>query len=70
MNSKSVKFSNPRTGEIWICENIETRRKIDGADFVEVYRPGFPRKVWMNMSNLVKVQETKKSKKVVDKTKQ
>jgi hypothetical protein len=59
---KPVKLSNPRTGEIWICENYENRRKVDGAEFVEVHRPENNRAVWMNIESLVKVKDAKLSK--------
>lgn len=61
---KTVKFTNPRTGEIWICEDLNVRRKVDGVDFVEVHRPDNNRLVWMNLTNLTKIKESSSSKKV------
>ena len=37
MKTKSVTLSNPRTGEVWVCENFDNRRCVDGVDFVEVH---------------------------------
>lgn len=55
--SKPVKFSNPRTGEVWICEDVSNRKKVDGRDFVEVYLPNqTSRKVWISLDALVKVK--------------
>jgi hypothetical protein len=62
MKAKSVTLSNPRTGEVWVCENFDNRRRVDGVDFVEVHRPDNQRLVWMNLANLVKVKESKSSK--------
>lgn len=59
---KPVKLSNPRTGEVWICENFDNRRKVDGIEFVEVHRPENSRAVWINLTTLVKVKEPKLSK--------
>lgn len=59
LNSKSVKpvkFSNPRTGEIWICEDVSNRKKVDGKDFIEVCMPNHTRKVWISLDALVKVK--------------
>lgn len=60
---KSVHFTNPRSGEIWICENLSVRRKVDGVDFIEVHRPDNQRMVWMNLNNLKKISEKKIAKK-------
>lgn len=59
MKTKSVTLSNPRTGEVWVCENFDNRRCVDGVDFVEVHRPNNNRMVWMNLENLVKVKDKK-----------
>lgn len=55
--STSVKLKNPRTGEVWVCENFDQRRKVDGVDFVEVHRPDNTRTVWMNLQNLTKIKQ-------------
>lgn len=55
---KYTTLKNPRTGEIWICENLENRRRIDGQDFVEVHKPNSPRTVWIILENLVKIKNT------------
>lgn len=62
MKTKSVTLSNPRTGEVWVCENFDNRRRVDGVDFVEVHRPDNSRMVWINLENLVKIKEKKLSK--------
>ena len=59
MKIKTVTLSNPRTGETWICENYDVRRRVDGVEFVEVHRPDNTRMVWMNLQNLVRVKDKK-----------
>ena len=59
MKAKVVTLTNPRTGDVWVCENFDNRRRVDGVDFVEVHRPGNSRMVWMNLENLVKVKDKK-----------
>ena len=59
MKTKVVTLTNPRTGDVWVCENFDNRRRVDGVDFVEVHRPGNARMVWMNLENLVKVKDKK-----------
>ena len=59
MKNKMVKLANPRTGEVWICENFDMRRRVDGVEFVEVHKPDHARAVWMNLDNLIKVKDTK-----------
>lgn len=54
---KPVKLSNPRTGEIWICEDFRNRRVVDGAEFIEVHRDGNSRKVWIKLDALVKAKK-------------
>lgn len=51
---RPVKLHNPRTGEMWICEDFSNRRIVDGVEFVEVSRPDNPRKAWMNLNTLVR----------------
>lgn len=51
---KSITFENPRTGEIWICENPENKKIIDGVSFIEVHKPDSFRTVWINRSFLAK----------------
>jgi hypothetical protein len=58
MKTKEVTLKNPRTGEIWICEDYSNRRKVDGSEFVEVRQPGAGRKVWMSLSALVKAKDS------------
>jgi hypothetical protein len=70
MKAKSVTLANPRTGEVWVCENFDNRRSVDGVDFVEVHRPDNSRLVWMNLTNLVKVKSSKSSKTVENNLKQ
>jgi hypothetical protein len=67
---KSVTLTNPRTGEVWVCENFDNRRRVDGVDFVEVHRPDNARLVWMNLTNLIKAKSSKTSKTVENKVKQ
>jgi hypothetical protein len=69
MKSKSVTLANPRTGEMWVCENFDNRRRVDGVDFVEVHRPDNSRLVWMNLANLVKTKSSNTSKTVENKVK-
>ena len=54
---KPVKLSNPRTGEVWICEDFRNRRTVDGAEFIEVHRDGSNRKVWIALDALVKAKK-------------
>ena len=58
MKPKQVVLKNPRTGEIWICEDYSNRRKVDGSEFVEVRQSGAGRKVWMSLSALVKAKDS------------
>lgn len=58
MKTKQVVLKNPRTGEIWICEDYLNRRKVDDSDFVEVHQPGATRRVWMALSALVKAKDS------------
>jgi hypothetical protein len=60
MKTKITKFRNPRTGEVWHCPDLKQRRQVDGIDFVEVHKPDNTRMVWINIQNLVKVQESTK----------
>lgn len=54
---KPVKFSNPRTGEIWICEDVSNRKKVDGVDFIQVHLPDrVSRTVWIALDTVVKVK--------------
>jgi hypothetical protein len=64
MKAKSVTLANPRTGEMWVCENFDNRRRVDGVDFIEVHRPDNTRLVWMNLANLVKTKLDKTAKTV------
>jgi hypothetical protein len=57
MKTNNVTLKNPRTGEVWICENLNQKRIVDGIEFVEVHKPENSRMVWINLSNLVKVKE-------------
>jgi hypothetical protein len=50
-----VKLQNPRTGEIWICEDYKNRRNIDGSEFVEVHKLDNTRLVWMKLDQLNRV---------------
>lgn len=54
---KSVKLANPRTGEVWICEDFKQRRTVDGDEFIEVHREGSSRKVWIKLDALVKAKK-------------
>lgn len=58
MKPKIVNLKNPRTGEIWVCENFNQKRNVDGVEFVEVHKPENQRMVWMNLDTLVKVKQT------------
>ena len=62
MKNKTVTLSNPRTGEVWVCENLDNRRQVDGVDFVEVHKPENSRLVWMNLNNLTKVKSASSPK--------
>lgn len=50
--AKQVTLSNPRSGELWLCDDYNTRRKIDGNEFVEVHKPQYPRRVWININTV------------------
>lgn len=54
---KVVKLANPRTGEVWICEDLRNRRTVDGDEFIEVHRDGSNRKVWIKLDALVKAKK-------------
>lgn len=56
MRPRIVNLKNPRTGEVWICENFDQKRNVDGVEFVEVHKPDNLRMVWMNLNNLVKLK--------------
>ncbi len=58
METKAVTLKNPRTGEIWICDNFSNRRTIDGNIFVEVHKQHAERPVWIALSALVRVKST------------
>lgn len=56
-SSQEVQLKNPRTGEIWACSDFHQRKIVDGVEFVEVHRPDNARKVWINLTTLVKVKK-------------
>lgn len=62
IQNKSVKFQNPRTGEIWICPNINQKKLVEGVTFIEVHKPENSRLVWINSENLVKFKKNMFSK--------
>ena len=43
MNAVPVKFKNPRTHEVWLCDNPNNVRNIDGVSFIIVKREGTQR---------------------------
>lgn len=63
MKTKNVLLKNPRTGEIWLCEDFTNRRMVDGTEFVEVRLPTSSRPVWMSLDALVKVPQPKVTQK-------
>lgn len=55
--NKIIEFKNPRTGDVWLCENYTNRRTVDGKDFIEVYKQGNRgRNHWIALDALVKVK--------------
>lgn len=62
MKSKQVLLKNPRTGEVWNCPDYGNRRVVDGVEFVEVYKPGSNRPVWISVAALVKEKQGNLSK--------
>lgn len=62
MKTKNVLLKNPRTGEVWYCEDYTNRRVVDGAEFVEVNKPDLNRKVWIALDALVKHKNLSKVK--------
>jgi hypothetical protein len=56
-------LKNPRTGEVWVCDNPGNKRVVDGVDFIEVHQPGSSRLLWIAESALVKVRTAEVSKK-------
>lgn len=56
MKTRIATFINPRTKEIWICDNIRQRRMVDGVEFVEVHKQNSSRLVWINLENLIKIK--------------
>jgi hypothetical protein len=55
-NNNPATFLNPRTGDVWVCDDLNQKRNVDGVDFIEVRKPENQRKVWINLSNLVKLK--------------
>lgn len=51
-----VKLRNPKTMEVWICENFANRRIVDGVEFVEVHKPDNSRMVWINLQTVNKIK--------------
>lgn len=60
MKLPPVVLKNPRTGEIWHCEDFRNRRIVEGAEFIEVNKPNLNRKVWIALDALVKVNKGNK----------
>lgn len=54
--TKGLTLQNPRTGEVWICEDYTNRRLVDGVEFIEVHQPGSNRMVWIANAALVKTR--------------
>lgn len=52
--NKPITFLNPRTGDVWVCENAMNKRQVDGVEFIEVHKPDNPRMFWVNLTTLVK----------------
>lgn len=53
----SVTLKNPRTGELWICEDVTKKRSIDGVDFIQVHGPDNNRLVWIAQSALTRINK-------------
>jgi hypothetical protein len=53
-----VKLVNLRNRtEVWLCEDYYNRRQVDGAEFVQVYKPEAPaRQVWVNINTLERIK--------------
>jgi hypothetical protein len=58
VKTKKVTLQNPRTREIWICEDFTNRRTVDEETYVEVHQPHTTRAVWMSLHALVKIDNT------------
>jgi|SanBayMetagenome_1026888.scaffolds.fasta_scaffold01614_7 hypothetical protein len=57
MKNRAVTLKNPRTGEVWNCPDYTKRRTVDGVEFVEVFKPGVNRPLWISLAALVKTKE-------------
>jgi hypothetical protein len=56
--NKPIKLVSTRNStDFWICDSYNTRRQVDGEEFVQVYKQDTPaRRVWMNINTLIKAK--------------
>ena len=53
---KPIFLKNLLSNEIWICEDYNKVKVVDGVEFIEVYKPESPRKFLMNKASLTKIK--------------
>jgi len=52
--TRAVRLKNILSNEIWICDDYNNIREIDGVMFIEVHKEDNPRKFWIRRDSLVK----------------
>jgi hypothetical protein len=52
--TRAVRLKNILSNEIWICEDYNNIREIDGVMFIEVHKENNFRKLWIRRDSLVK----------------
>ena len=56
---KTVYFENIRNKEKFFCKNVKDIQKIDGVDYLHVYRLGTQRDCLVKLDSLRKIPEQK-----------
>ena len=56
---KTVYFENMRNKEKFFCKNLKDIQKIDGVDYLRVFRMGTQRECLVKLDSLRKIPETK-----------
>jgi ribosomal protein L19E len=59
MKTKTVYFENIRNKEKFFCTNMKDIQKIDGVDYLRVFRMGTQRDCLVKLDSLRKIPETK-----------
>ena len=55
--NKITTLLNPRTNEVFICEDMKNIHTVDGVDFIFVRREGKPNQHLMRKDSLVPVKK-------------